>query len=107
MTILLPPSLKSLEAEFTTWNPVQNCIHRGKKLHEAQGVMFDCPCGKHSIMVWFRNPHVLPAAGEGAPPNDKRWELVSGTDLDDLTLSPSILLDCWHGFVVDGHAKSV
>lgn len=76
---------------------------------QAQGVRFLCPAcfvanggpvGTHSILCWFR--------GRGVPdtetPGPARWA-ASGTGLEDLTLSPSILLTSgcrWHGFVRKG-----
>lgn len=71
----------------------------------AHGVDFLCPgCfvanggeyGTHRIRVWF--------AGRGAPPEITplpRWD-ASGSSLADLTLSPSILVRCWHGFIRNG-----
>ncbi len=92
-----------------------------------QGVMFQCPkCaagrergakngrrfvrGAHYIRVFFSNPRgvaVAPPEADGNP----RWEM-SGSTLDDLTLSPSINLDIpgqedgcrWHGWVKNGDA---
>lgn len=71
---------------------------------DAQGVLFDCPkCLGHKIMAWWPN---APSQLAGDPSGGKRWN-ASGTSLDDLTLSPSILLTSpegcgWHGFVRDG-----
>lgn len=78
---------------------------------EAEGVIFECPrCTKgaghsaHAIRCWFADRN-LPADLEPKP----RWR-ASGTSIDDLTLTPSILLPgpdkdhCgWHGFVRNGH----
>ena len=73
-------------------------------LADADGVMFDCPkCRDHKIGVLFT------AAPQGVawdPSRGKRWT-AEGTSLQDLTLSPSILLlsGCqWHGFVRNGEA---
>jgi hypothetical protein len=93
----------------------------------AQGVMFQCPacavgkergqedgrgfiCGAHYIRVLFSNPRGVAAAPPEADENP-RWEM-SGSSIDDLTLSPSINLDVpgqedgcrWHGFVRNGDA---
>lgn len=87
-------------------------------ISEADHLMFLCPLcfeknggpvGTHSIMVSFAGRNIPDDAGSrdstGAP---SRWTIVSGTSLDDLVLSPSILLDAdrapekgchWHGFV--------
>jgi len=85
-----------------------------KTIAKADSVMFLCPAcfvanggphGTHSIRVDF--------AGKGVPDdacirNDKgkpvRWK-VTGSNVRDITLSPSILLlsGCaWHGFVRNG-----
>lgn len=75
------------------------------ELSRAHGVMFLCPAcfkansgsvGTHSVLVWFANRGV-PDAATPAP----RWAM-SGTSLADLTLSPSIQIPCWHGFVTGG-----
>jgi len=66
----------------------------------AQGIMFVCPvCADgHVVLVWFEDRGV-PESWQPKP----RWG-VSGTGLDDLTISPSIDggPGCWHGFVRDG-----
>jgi hypothetical protein len=108
---LIPPPLPRLsslpEVSLVTWNPVSKCIHRANKLIEAQGVQFECPCGEgHMICIWFHTPPVLPPASSDSPPNEKRWE-HGGTSLEDLSLWPSILLPCWHGFIENGAVKSV
>lgn len=87
-------------------------------LTEADHIMFLCPLcfeknggsiGTHSVMVSFAGRNIPDDVGSrdstGKP---SRWTIVSGTSLDDLVLSPSILLDAsrppeqgchWHGFV--------
>lgn len=85
-------------------------------LTEAQGIRFLCPVcfqenggpvGTHGVEVAFDGRGVEPQQGSrnhaGAP---SRWG-VSGTDFDDLTLTPSIDIGrgdgCrWHGFVQSG-----
>lgn len=84
---------------------------------DADHIMFLCPAcfaknngsiGTHSVMATFAGRSVPDEAGthdhEGKP---SRWN-VSGASLDDLVLTPSILLDAsrkveegchWHGFV--------
>lgn len=74
-------------------------------LADADFLTFTCPAcppeKTHSVGVFFR--------GRGVPdyevPGPGRW-VVSGTGLDDLTLSPSIALSCWHGFVTKGEVTS-
>lgn len=110
---------------------------RQEDIDGAQGVLFQCPlcligkppgegggfAGAHYVQVCFANPRnalVAPEAYDDSP----RWT-VSGTSLDDLTLSPSIDLNpsaaqrakrrklglseysgCgWHGSVTNGDAK--
>jgi hypothetical protein len=101
----------------------------------VQGVLFQCPkcaagmdvvehegrrgfAGAHYIAIWFANPCNTPVAPQDADaPPHHRW-IVSGTSLDDLTLSPSVNLDVvgggdgsihmdicrWHGWVTNGGA---
>lgn len=85
-------------------------------LAEAQGVWFLCPkCfkanggakGTHSCEVTFAGRGVADAHGTH---NDKgvpvRWA-VGGSNLDDLSTTPSILLigGCeWHGYITNGSA---
>lgn len=86
---------------------------KSDKLDGAQGVTFECPCekciagrvnesGATTVTIYFANPvNAQPFIGE------RGWQM-SGTSLDDLTLSPSILLrgTCdWHGWVTNGDAK--
>ena len=82
----------------------------GVNMAEAQGVMFLCPTcykknggsvGTHSVIVWWKDPGALL---DGNP----TWNMT-GTGLDNLSLSPSIDLTkspggCWHGFVTNGEA---
>lgn len=87
------------------------------EFNQAQGIMFLCPlCFKnnggpintHSVHVSFANRGNIPLTAGSV--NDKgepsRWEIIGGSGLDDLQLSPSIftkLSPCqWHGFI--GHA---
>ena len=77
-------------------------------LTDAQGIMFLCPrckrdnvTGVHQVMVWF--------ADRGVPnnksPGPYRGKIVKGSSIYDLTLEPSIVISCWHGFVTDGHCS--
>lgn len=80
---------------------------------EADLIMFLCPLcfeknggavGTHSVMVSLAGRNVPDDAGSrdstGKP---SRWTVQSGSGLDDLVLTPSILLSmsqcAWHGFV--------
>ncbi len=94
--------------EIDTQKIVQN-------LSEAQGINFLCPMcfaknggslGTHSVSISFADRGVKDEQGshnkEGRP---VRWNIIGGTGLDDLQLSPSILLEVgcgWHGFI--GHS---
>jgi hypothetical protein len=81
-------------------------------LEEADGIGFLCPkcfdenkgaVGTHGLHIYFKFkgrkvPDRIGLNGEG---KTVRWA-VSGTGLDDLVLTPSILLlyrCAWHGFV--------
>jgi hypothetical protein len=94
-------------------------------LEGAQGVLFQCPAcgvgkphgceegrgyieGDHYILVFFSNPRGAAVAPVELDKNP-RW-LMTGTSIDDLTLSPSV--DCtkgggcsFHGFVQNGDAR--
>lgn len=80
------------------------------QLEGAQGVMFQCPScgagkergqedgrrfiiGAHYIRVCFSNPRGAPVASDQFACGNPRWEIVSGSSLEDLTLSPSINCD--------------
>lgn len=89
----------------------------------AQGVLFWCPCGynkpeypidgprPHGCLIIFANPRNAPPAPADFGPASRhdpnvhpRWQM-SGSGLDDLTLSPSIATndpECWHGYVTAG-----
>jgi len=91
--------------------PVRYAFHDVETPAEADHLMFLCPAcfarnngpvGTHSVMVTFAGRNVPDEAGtRGADGKPTRWSM-SGTSLDDLVLTPSILLyeGCaWHGFV--------
>lgn len=86
----------------------------------AQGVLFQCPLcsegkppgepdgrgfrGAHYILAWFANPINAPRVPDDADPKPGRW-VATGTTFENLSLSPSILLQggCgWHGYVTNG-----
>lgn len=85
----------------------------------AQGIIFDCPlCHRHSVLCWFSNPRNALTVPDDMNPGPGRWA-ISGNGIDDLTLNPSVNLDChtpehnarypssckWHGWVQNGEAK--
>ena len=80
-------------------------------LAEAQGILINCPkCQNsqaHRISIAFAGRGVLDhqatVSSDGRP---TRWT-VTGTGMDDLTLTPSIDCtsrnpNCWHGFITAG-----
>jgi hypothetical protein len=79
----------------------------------AHGIRFTCPKSKaegkpHMVILWFADSPVPPNVGVDSDGNTVRWQ-ASGTNLDDLTLKPSIWEKddkyCgWHGFVTAGDA---
>lgn len=96
---------------------------QGNRIDGAQGLQLWCPCGygkpefpldggrPHAVMVPFRNPRNAPELPPEHGPHSKndpsqhpRWEM-SGSGLEDLTISPSIDVgtpSCWHGFIRNG-----
>jgi hypothetical protein len=105
--------LVDLEPEFVKVVIPGQIYHDVDTMQEAQGVRFLCPkCfvdnggrpGTHYVQVWFRDHGV----GDEEVPKPGRWA-VSGTGLEDLSLSPSILLGSgcrWHGFVEKGEIRT-
>lgn len=111
-------------------------LSEDETVDKMQGVMFQCPkcakgkqrgkegrlgfaIGAHYVRVFFANPRNAPVAPLEADDNP-RWTM-SGSTIDDLTLSPSVNLDIdhdrngnfipveqrgcrWHGYVKDGDA---
>ncbi len=98
--------------------PLRYQFHNVDTVAEADQLTFLCPeCfaknggskGTHSVMVTLAGRSVPDEAGSrdntGKP---SRWTVQSGTTIDDLVLTPSILLGAgqpaeqgchWHGFV--------
>jgi hypothetical protein len=89
---------------------------------EAQGLMLWCPCGfsdpryqgdggrPHAILVPFANGPGGPCHPEHGPTSSRgdgarpRWT-VTGSSLEDLTITPSIAVaspECWHGYITAG-----
>ena len=107
------PTLRELAARLVVHvvHEDDRALHPVTALADAQGVLFLCPAcfaahggpvGTHSILVWFAGRSV-PDDATPAP----RWA-ASGTSIDDLTLSPSVQIECasaWHGFVTNGAAQ--
>lgn len=91
----------------------------------AQGLVLWCPCGygkpeypldggrPHAIEIPFANPQGVVVVPANFGPTDRsgnkpRWS-VSGTSLDDLTISPSVDVNapsCWHGFITNGEVTT-
>lgn len=98
--------LVDLEASFIKLIAPDGSFDEVPSIAEAQGVMFNCPkCEAHSVICWSRSRGVP----DGIEPGPGRWEM-SGTDLTDLTLKPSVDLSrsgvgcLWHGWVTGGDA---
>lgn len=115
------------EKYFWSLTPQRYAMDDVDSVAEADGIMFLCPAcfaknggavGTHSVLVSFEGRNVPDGAGsrgDGGKPT--RWA-VSSSSLDDLVLTPSILLGSsqpvdqgchWHGFVgsngiAPGHA---
>jgi hypothetical protein len=72
---------------------------------------FDCPCGcPVGTGVSF-----TPALDGSAVPDDRKvWQRASGSTIEDITLTPSVLIHAepshgckgWHGFITNGELKS-
>lgn len=97
--------------------PIRYEFHNVDTVTEADQVSFLCPLcfannkgdvGTHGVMVTFAGRNVPDCAGSrNADGKPTRWE-ASGTNINDLVLTPSILLNAsqspeqgchWHGFV--------
>lgn len=117
--------LRTLEAFFVKWRKDADnhtFMPRVDNLEAAHGVCFLCPLcfqknggnvGTHAVICWFKGK-----VPDEATPGPGRWN-VSGSGIDDLTLSPSVNLDLpeahesikkgynsclWHGWVKNGDA---
>lgn len=105
--------------DIRMWSPhaTRDVFVPAASLAEAHGICFLCPKafaknggpkGTHSVYVWFAGSPVPPHIGRNTAGQAVRWT-ASGTGLDDLVLTPSILEQdddlpeawrCgWHGFV--------
>jgi hypothetical protein len=101
------------------WSPTPTRYghHDVATVAEADHIMFLCPkcftknggsVGTHAVMVTFAGRNVPDeASSHDADGKPSRWT-ASGTTIDNLVLTPSILLDAkrkptegchWHGFV--------
>jgi hypothetical protein len=91
-------------------------VHRYRRevssLAEAHDIVFLCPLcfqknggakGTHSVLVSFAGREIPDGCGSVGKNGPSRWTIVGGSTLDDLQLTPSILLGgpgCgWHGFI--------
>ncbi len=102
-----PITLRELEARLVA--STDEGFRDVDTFDDAQGVFFLCPkcyaanggsVGTHAVICWS------PKAPATIPPGPARWTMT-GTGLDDLSLSPSVQLTSgcmWHGFVTDGKA---
>lgn len=104
------------KGEIWSWsqNPWSDRFTTVESLAEADGIWFDCPLcwqkwkagaehGPHGVLIWFEGRRAPDRLGRDSQNRRVRWTIQSGTGLDDLQLTPSILLSgpgCgWHGFV--------
>ena len=108
---------KKLPDGSTQWGGFDiDVFHVVPTLAEADGIVFLCPksyaknngpVGTHSVRVYFEGSAVPTRIGQNSAGQPVRWK-ATGTGLDDLTLTPSILEQdgiCeWHGFVTNGDA---
>jgi hypothetical protein len=107
------------DGEIHMWspNPTRDLFAPVNTFAEAHGVKFLCPQSfeknqgpikTHSVYIWFQGSPVPPHIGHNKQGQMQRWA-ASGSSLDNLVLSPSILEQddesppewrCgWHGFV--------
>lgn len=121
--------IRDLDGEFFRVSEDGKGRYCSDEINGAQGVLFQCPTcgigkergvsddgdgfivGAHYIAVCFANPVNAPVAPASFDKNP-RWQM-SGTSLDDLTLSPSVNCDIegpnrepsvckYHGWVQNG-----
>lgn len=70
----------------------------------GEGVNFDCPtCGpKHVLAAYFSNP----IDGQPAKISEAYW-MRHGETFEELTVSPSILYPCFHGWIEAGRVFDI
>lgn len=122
--------LRDLDAQFMRWEPrppteeerklnphfpanyMNDWFIRVEAFAEAHLVKFICPKGHaaghpHSVYIAFEGSPVPEHLFKNKDGQTVRWK-ASGSSLDDLTLTPSILEEdngCeWHGYVTRGEA---
>ena len=107
--------LENGDVHFWSTEPSRWVFRPVATVGEAHGVSFLCPKsyatnggakGTHSVYVFFAGS---PYAGRNKEGKEVRWNVVSGSTIDDLSLKPSIQEQdegmpadhqCnWHGFV--------
>jgi hypothetical protein len=124
------PTLRELDAHLIAYSQetAESTFQRGvatpadmfrrvDMLSQAHGIHFLCPkafasnsgpVGTHRIQVYFSGSPVPPHLGKNKQGETVRWN-VSGSSLDDLSLTPSIQEEdptCgWHGFVGSSGVK--
>lgn len=99
------------DADFEERDYIADVHRHVDTLAEAHGIWFDCPecwrknggpVGTHGVCIWFTGSPVPPHLGLNNAGQTVRWTVAGGTGLNNLSLTPSILLQggCnWHGFV--------
>jgi D-serine dehydratase len=108
------------EAEFYGKAHGVAFTRQGPSIEGAQGLFLWCPCGygrpdgaAHGLIVPFANPRNAPQLPPVHGPQARdgsqrpRWTMT-GTGLDDLTLTPSVDVgepSCWHGYIAAGEVR--
>jgi hypothetical protein len=109
---------RSMPDGTTQWGGFDvDSMHHVDTLVEAQGIWFDCPkcyaaagnssAGVHGVRCFFPGRGVPNHLGLNSAGQPVRWN-VTGNTFDNLSLTPSILLQggCgWHGFITNGEVS--
>jgi hypothetical protein len=77
------------------------------------GFSFDCPhCQKLRLSIGLHeamHDMIIDAEPDTHPPKEHFiWKIVSGSDFNDLTVTPSLdasAWECWHGFIANGEIR--
>lgn len=90
---------------LTDLQPRWYVLHKGG---QRVGFTFDCPhCLRRRIGVAVHNDghRVITEQEEGAHPPGYVWQITSGSDFHNISLTPSVdgsSFGCWHGHITDG-----
>lgn len=108
-----PDHGRKLPDGTTQWGGFEiDTFHFVNELNQSDGISFLCPkCfptpAAHSVHVYFYGRNVPDRLGKNKDGNTVRWSIIGGSGLDDLQLTPSIMMqvpaECggceWHGFI--------